>query len=135
MFEIVLNEKRPFSFVNFVPKFEVDGKMSSISHGTLRNKISAMLKAKKISVLYHGPQAFYTINGKEFETPMTDYPTGVRPFPQRARLANDPVYRIIQNLPFGKRGLHDIHLRFEVEQIWATLSSKYKVNPRSKDIQ
>ena len=74
MFEIVLNEKRPFSFVDFVPKFEVDGKMYSISHGTLRNKISVMLKAKKIRVLCHGLQAFYTINGKEFETPMTDYP-------------------------------------------------------------
>ena len=74
MVEIVLNEKRPFSFVDFVPTFEVDERMYSISHGTLRNKIYVMLKAKKIRVLYHGPQAFYTINGKEFETPMTDYP-------------------------------------------------------------
>jgi hypothetical protein len=135
MVEIALTEKRSFSFVDFVPTFEEDGQMHPISHGTLRNKISAMLRAKKLRVLYHSPQAFYTINGKEFEGPMTEYPIGVRPFPQRARLANDPVYRVIQNLPFGKRGLHDIHLRFEVEQIWATLSSKYKVNPCSKDIQ
>jgi hypothetical protein len=137
--QIVPNENRPFSFKDFVPSFEVDGKCYSISPGTLRNKFSTMLKAKKIRVLYYSPQAFYTINGVEFEKSITDDRTGVPAFPEQGnnyrRLTNDPIYRIIQNMPFGKRALHDVHLRFEVRRIWSSISSQHKPNPRSKDIR
>ena len=45
--QIVQTENRPFSFVDFVPTFEVDGQNYTIAHGTFRNKMSQMLKGKK----------------------------------------------------------------------------------------
>src|ERR1051325_3519721 len=138
--QIVQTENRSFSYVDFVPSFIVDGQNYTIAHGTFRNKMSEMLKAEKVEVVYHSPQAFYTLKGVRFETPMTSDHTGVSvllPPPlhsqlQRHRLANDPVYRIIQNLPFSQRTLHDIHLRFEVQGIWSIISSQYEANPRVK---
>jgi hypothetical protein len=144
--QIVQTENRPFSYVDFVPSFIVDGQNYTIAYGTFRNKMSKMLKAEKVEVVYSSPQAFYTLKGVKSETAMTGDHTGVSvsvlPSPpplhsqlQRHRLANDPVYRIIQNLPFSQRTLHDIHLRFEVQGIWSIISSQYEPNPMSKDIQ
>lgn len=47
-----------------------------------------------------------------------------------------PIYREIQKLPLEKRALHDIHLKFQVPDIWAILaaSKKYTPNSVSKDI-
>ena len=45
------------------------------------------------------------------------------------------MYRIIQNIPLGKRSVHDIRLIFLVNGAWSALCSKYKPNERSKDIQ
>jgi hypothetical protein len=71
-----------------------------------------MLKAGKIQLVCYSPQAFYTLKGQESTEPMIGYHTGVVLSPihqQRYRhLSNDPVYRIIQNLPLGRRSLHDI---------------------------
>ena len=66
---------------------------------------------------------------------MTRDHTGALLRQNRKRLSNDPVYRIIQNLPFGQRALHDIRLRFEVKGIYLILASQYKGNPESNDIQ
>ena len=135
--QIVQTENRPFSYVVIV-----DGQNYTIAYGTFRNKMSEMLKAEKVEVVYYSPQAFYTLKGVKSETPMTGDHKGVSVLPpplhsqlQRHRLANDPVYRIIQNLPFGQRTLHDIHLRFEVQGIWSIISPQYEPNPKSKDIQ
>jgi len=140
--QIVQTENRPFSYVDFVPSFIVDGQNYTIAYGTFRNKMSEMLKAEKVEVVYYSPQAFYTLKGVKSETPMTGDHKGVSVLPpplhsqlQRHRLANDQVYRIIQNLPFGQRTLHDIHLRFEVQGIWSIISPQYEPNPKSKDIQ
>src|ERR1051325_1592222 len=141
--QIVQTENRPFSYLDFVPSFKVDRQNFTVAYGTFRNKMSVMLKAEKVEVVFYSPQAFYTLKGVKFETPMTDDHTGVSvsvlpsPLPlhsqlQRHRLANDPVYRIIQNLPFSQRTLHDIHLRFEVQGIWSIISSQYEANPRVK---
>jgi hypothetical protein len=105
--QIVQIENRPFCSLDCVPNFEVDGIKFKISAGTFRNKISSLLKAGKIEVVYYSPQAFYTIKGVKSEMAMTGYHTGVVLSPlhyqQRYRhLSNDPVYRIIQNLPLGK---------------------------------
>src|ERR1051325_9163583 len=126
--QIVQTENRPFSYVDFVPSFAVDGQNYTIAYGTFRNKMSEMLKAEKVEVVYHSPQAFYTLKGVKFETAMTGDHTGVSVLLplhsqlQRHRLANDPVHRIIQNLPFSQRTLHDIHLRFEAKGIWSIIS-------------
>lgn len=144
---IVFTEKRPFSFIDFL-KFEVDQEHYNISHGTFRNKISAMLKTGEIEVAYYSKQAFYTIKHVKFATAMTPDRTGVGS-PAVAALTSktqlqfkrpmrqsDPIYRIIQNLPFNKAAVHDIRLRFKVEQIWSVISTTnvVQVNPVSKDI-
>jgi hypothetical protein len=74
---IVHEENRPFSYLDFVPKFEVDGQIYSIAYGTFRNKISDMLEAGKIQLVCYSPQAFYTLKEQEFTDPMTGYHTGV----------------------------------------------------------
>lgn len=50
----VLNEHRPFSYLDFLT-FEVDGKEYHMSHGTFRNKISAMMRRGEIEVVSYSP--------------------------------------------------------------------------------
>jgi hypothetical protein len=134
---IVQNQNRPFCNLDFVPKFVLEGKEFKISTGTFRNKVSDLLKNGKLEVVYYSPQAFYTLKGVNFAKPMTGHHAGViYPYHQGdRRLLNDPVYRIIQNLPLGKRSLHNIHIRFEVNGIWSIMSSSYNTEPMSNDIQ
>ena len=65
---------------------------------------------------------------------MTRDHTGALIMQNRRHLSNHPIYRIIQNLPFGQRALHDIRLRFEVMGIYHTFSSQHEKNPNSDDI-
>jgi hypothetical protein len=39
-----------------------------------------------------------------------------------------PICNIIENLPLDKKSLHDIHMRFEVPDIWSILSSLLNVS-------
>ena len=109
MANIVGTEHRPFSFIDFVPRFEVYGKEYSIDYRTLRNKFSQLRKNKKIELCYRSKQAFYTMKGHKFgkKKPMTINHLGVQ--------ASDPIAKLISRLPFGKNALHDIHLRFQVK--------------------
>ncbi|MFZ0513725.1 MAG: hypothetical protein WAM14_19115 [Candidatus Nitrosopolaris sp.] len=143
---IVFAEKRPFSFVDF-QTFEVDQQHFQMSHGTFRNKISAMLKTGEVEVACYSTQAFYTLKGIQFAKTMTPDHTGVGSSAgaalasktqlqlQRPMRQSDPIYRIIQNLPFNKAAVHDIRLRFKVGQIWSVISANGgQVNPFSKDV-
>ena len=82
----------------------------------------------------YSPQAFYTLRGVRIGNPMTRDHTGALIMQNRRHLSNHPIYRIIQNLPFGQRALHDIRLRFEVMGIYHTFSSQHEKNPNSDDI-
>jgi hypothetical protein len=132
--EIVNREKRYFDYLDFVPKFIVGGQVFSISYGTFRNKISSWVIAEKLEIMEYSPQAFYTLKGTKFEHPMTRDHTGALIMQNKRRLSNHPIYRIIQNLPFEQRALHDISLRFEVTGIYNIFSSRYKKSPNSDDI-
>jgi hypothetical protein len=132
--EIVNNEKRYVDFVDFVPKFLVDGQIYRISYGTFRNYVSDLVRSEKVEVVEHSPQAFYTLEGVRFGNPMTRDHTGALIMQNKRRLSNDPIYRIIQNLSFGQRALHDIRLRFKVTGIYDIFSSRYKKSPNSDDI-
>jgi hypothetical protein len=131
--KIVKLERRPFTYVDIV---EAGVK---ITKGTFRNKISKLLKAGRIEPVYYSPQGFYTIKGEDCTKSVTDDHTTVTSYLHTRHtyrhLCNDPVYRIIQNLPFGKRSLHDIRLKFAVAGIWSLLSSKYQPNQQSKDLR
>src|SRR5262249_8883315 len=106
---IVCTERRPFSFIDFLT-FEVDQKHYKMSHGTFRNKISAMLKAGEIELAYYSKQAFYTLNGVNFLKQLTsDHAGGTLSSstsicsPHEIRcIKNHPVYRVIQDTPFDK---------------------------------
>jgi hypothetical protein len=143
---IVEEEHRSFSYTDFVPTFDVDGKSYHVAKTTFRNKISVLLKEEKIEVAYHSSQTFYIIKGIAFDKPASDdrigvaLPLAISIPPQLAYIKNDPLYRSIRTLPFGQKSLHNIRLRFEAEGLWSVISScsssvsKCKMNPKSKDI-
>jgi hypothetical protein len=126
---IVLEDHRPFSYRDFL-RFEVEGKEYRMQHGTFRNKISHLTREKKVELAYNAGIAFYTLKGIIFgktKLMMTPNRIGVQ----------DPILKLIQNLPLDKRALHDIRFRFQVHGIWPILSttSQVTVDPRSKDIR
>ena len=48
---------------------------------------------------------------------------------------NNPVYKMIENLPFDTPSIHNIRLKFEVPNLWLALSStELSKNKKSKDI-
>jgi hypothetical protein len=65
MNNIVFEEHRPFSFLDF-QRFEVDGKVHTMVNGTIRNKVSQLMKADKVEREYISGHAFYTIKGVHF---------------------------------------------------------------------
>jgi hypothetical protein len=143
MRHIVLNEYRPFSYLDFLT-FEVDGREHLMSHGTFRNKVSALVKRGQVEVVSYSPQGFYTLRGVNFAANHTGVAAQLstsrslnsaltgQPF---RYLNNNPVYRLIQNIPFDNSALHDIRLRFTVQGIWAVLSTSNAIDPVSKDIR
>jgi hypothetical protein len=80
----------------------VDGKQYEMQHGTFRNKVSGLIHAQKVELAYNSGIAFYSLKGITFGKPkltMTTNHTGV---PQ------DPIIKLIENLPMDRRALHDI---------------------------
>ena len=111
--------------------FEVDGKAYRMTHGTFRNKILTLRKTGKVELAYNAGTAFYTMKGKTFGKKMTPDHTGVH------HSKMDSFSRLIYNLPTETPAVHDIRLKFQVQGIWAKLSSiqpEIPVNQRSKDI-
>jgi hypothetical protein len=150
MEHIVLHEHRSFSYLDF-DRFAVKGHEYHVSHGTFRNKVSAMMKRGEVEPVSYSPQGFYTVKEVKFAKMMAANHTGVAspspsPLPSLSSICsnqelryirNHPVYRLIQNIPFDKCALHDIRLRFTVQDIWAVLctSDNPTIDPVSKDIR
>jgi hypothetical protein len=172
---IVFTQHRPFSYRDF-QTLEVDGKNQNMANGTFRNKISQLIKAGKVEREYISGLAFYTLKGVHFgrrkqdsartmmmTQPMTPNHMGVasvtavtdsasssiidpnpNPHPHRT------ICNIIQELPLNNNSVHDIHLKFQVPDIWtifsssspsssssslsSSSSSNYKPDSKSKDI-
>lgn len=134
--QIVADEHRPVSHLDFLPSFTLEGKEYHLEYGTLRNILSRLRRTGQIQIANKTKQAFYTLPGVSFSrsktTTMTPYHMGV------SQLCPNPsIYRMIQNLPLGRNALHDIHLRFKLRSIWSTLAanSNFKIDPISKDIR
>jgi hypothetical protein len=123
---IVLSETRPFSYRDFL-KFKVNDKEYGMKHGTFRNKISKLMKNGHVELSYNSGCGFYTLTGHKFGKPMTPYPTVVH---------NNPIYRMIKDLPFDKQSIHDIRLIFTAPMIWkiASINPDFNRNKRSQDI-
>ena len=136
MQRLVLIEKRPFSYLDFLD-FEVDGKRYSMAHGTFRNKISTFIKEGLVQLEYYSVQAFYSLKGIHFAKPkrvMTDDHTVV---PSLSLPSSVSSHNFIENLPPDKYAVHDIRLKFRLENIWLNLSRRHPeltLNEVSKDI-
>lgn len=98
-----------------------------MSHGTFRNKISKLIKDGIVELSYYSTCAFYTLKGQKFGKSMTHNHTMVH---------NDPVYRMLQEIPFEKQSIHDIRLGFKVPKIWQIFSvdPNFHRNKRSQHI-
>jgi len=123
---IVLSEGRPFSYHDFL-KFSVNGQDYTMSHGTFRNKISKFKKCGKVELSYYSSCAFYTLKGYKFGKQMTS---------NHEMVHNNPIYKMLRNLPFEKQSIHDIRLRFKVPNIWQVFSVNPMLqrNERSQDV-
>jgi hypothetical protein len=153
---IVLTEKRPFSYQDF-RSFGVNDKEYGMEHGTFRNKVSQLIKAGKVEREYISRLAFYTLKGVHFgkgkhdsarmmmmTQPMTPNHMGVSSVtavtdsssssnaiidPNPDPNPNHTICNIIQNLPPNNNSVHDIHLKFQVPDIWTILSSSLPSSP------
>jgi hypothetical protein len=144
---IVYKEKRPFSYLDFID-FTVNGQNHHITRNTFRNKLCYIFK-DEVEVVCYSPIAFYTLKGHNFSNSITQNHTEDKynitqnnssslssSIDGNTYLCNLPIYRYIKNLPFGKRSIHDIRLRFTINGLWKTLAnnSKFQVLKSSKDI-
>jgi hypothetical protein len=121
-------ERRQFSYRDFL-EFKVDGIKHKMAHGTFRNKVSKLIKKGEIYLWCYSGLGFYSIKGHKLYKSMTDHHTMV------STKYNNPLYKMLQSLPFDKQSIHDIRLKFKVPRIWKTLSnSELSMNRRSKDI-
>ncbi|MGA9170433.1 MAG: hypothetical protein WBZ20_09850, partial [Nitrososphaeraceae archaeon] len=73
--EIVLEEDRPFSFVDF-RRFELNGEAYEMKHDAFRNNIVALKKAGEVELAFISGIAFYTIPGKKFKSMTADHMGG-----------------------------------------------------------
>jgi DNA-binding transcriptional ArsR family regulator len=142
---LVFKEHRPFSHRDFCSE-EAKGQPYAMAHGTFRNKISKFMKLGIVEIEYNSGTTYYTLkdvhfgNRKKSEmmTPkMTPNHMGVSPVTSVIKdITESSLYKEIHSLPPEKRAIHDIHLKFQVPDIWTILASskKYTPNPVSKDI-
>ena len=70
---------------------------------------------------------------KNDDTLMTPNHMGVSPVTSVIKdITKSPLYKEIHKLPPEKRALHDIHLKFQVPDIWTVLASSKKYNPNPR---
>jgi hypothetical protein len=149
---LVHEEHRPFSYLDFI-RFEVDGQKYKMTHGTFRNNVTCLMKERLVEVSYKSSITFYTLSGVKFDKAsrialtgnhmgVPSSSTSVSSVSSQS-LSSNPIYRIVRDLPLGKRSVHDLHLRFACPQIYehifssiskGTLDYDYTIITRSKDI-
>ncbi|CAN5865413.1 hypothetical protein BH23THE1_BH23THE1_13560 [soil metagenome] len=119
MRQIVNEEKRPFSFKDFL-FFEYNGITHKFDHGTVRNYFSILKKQGKIEHLYTTSMAFYTLTGVKVGKPVTHYRAGG----SYGFIFNHKTNRFsqyVENLPMDESGVHNIRLRFTAKGLWKIL--------------
>jgi hypothetical protein len=133
MQRIVRGENRPFCYRDFL-EFEVDGIRYSMTHGTVRNKISTFIKNGLVQLVFYSGPAFYSLKGVSFTKPkpgMTDNRTVV------SSVSSVSLVSFIDSLPVDRHALHDLRYRFKVDNIWTAITTNHpelKPNEVSKDI-
>ena len=118
-----LEEGRPASYNDF-KDLEIEGKPCKIEYNTLRNKVSILRKKGVIERYYNSKASFFVIKGIRFGK-------------QRIHeLELNKLSDAIGSLPENNRGLHNIHFKLVIQDMWKILSSsgKFKANQKSYDI-
>jgi hypothetical protein len=142
---IVLVEKRPFSFKDFL-SFEVNGKEYKMEHGTFRNKISKLNKKGIVELDYNSHIAFYTLKEDKFGKSVIthDHTGGTTSYNSSSWRSNNKssssitnhnhksgngyLYDLIMSLPLEHNSIHDIRLIFKAKGIWSMLYNHYNIN-------
>ena len=116
---LVYSEYRPFSYKDF-RYFEVNQKSYKMSHGTFRNKISKMIQNYEVEVHTISNPNFYTLKGCRFDNgkPMTSNHTEII---NTQKLIHHPLYLILEDVVFGERAVHNLHLTFKAEGFYDIL--------------
>ena len=116
-------ESRPASYED-LKALELGGKPCVVKYSTLRNKVSILIKKEIIERYYNSKVSFFVIKGTKFGK-------------QKVHdLQIKKLSKAIRSLPDNDRGLHDIHTKFLVRDIWkiVSYSGKYKIIQESSDI-
>jgi hypothetical protein len=145
---LVFVERRTFSYLDFL-RFEVNGVQYNMSHGIFRNKISKLIGADKVELVCNSGLGFYSLKGiqvqKKLMTPNhMGVVSSVTAVTGVIKSTPPSICNIIKELPLNNNSLHDIHLKFQVPDIWNIITSsspssslssfKYKPHPVSKFI-
>jgi hypothetical protein len=120
-------ESRPASYKDF-EEFEADGKMYKLKYGTLRNKFSEFINKGLVELYYNSRASFFVIKGVRFGKQ--------RIIQDMTEQSISQLSEVIRQLPESNAGLHDIHLSFQVLDIWTVLSEskRFTVNEHNKGI-
>ena len=116
-------EGRPACYSDF-GSLEFEGKPCMTKYSTLRNKISALRKKGIIERYYNSKASFFVMKGVKFGK-------------HKAHdLEVKKLSQTIDSLPQNNCGLHNLHFKFVILDIWKIISSsgKYKIVRESKDI-
>jgi hypothetical protein len=118
-------EFRPASYKDLI-ELEVDGKQCKLEYGTLRNKVSGLKKKGYIERYYNSRASFFVVKGLRFGKRRT---TQAKIEHSLAQLS-----KVIKQLPEIDKGIHDIHISFQVPNIWIVISGskRFRVNEYNK---
>ena len=137
---IVLVESRPFSYMDF-EKFEVDGKVYSVAHGTCRNTFSFLVKIGIIEFEYNSKLSYYTLKGVHFGNSVTRNHMGlpsVTNVTGTMGIEMQELLKYLKTIPVEEASVHDLHYKFVVPDIYQIMSTSTTysklINARSKDI-
>lgn len=137
-------EGKPVCYKDF-ESFNVDGTTYYMMHGTFRNKISRLIKEGLAELYYNSKISFYVLRGVRFGKATS--PIQMEPYCytcHSCHARNDgiecPVNNLtkaIESLPKENNGLHDIHLKFQAQDMWTVLSEsgKHVIDPNNKGIK
>ena len=114
---------RPASYADF-KTLEVEEKPCIVKYSTLRNKISVLKREGIIERCYNSKASFFVMKGIKFG---------------KHKIHDSEVKKLsqtINSLPENDRGLHNVHFKFIVPDIWKIIShsGRYKVIQESSDI-
>jgi|SRR5215204_2992699 len=137
MHYLTYHEHRAFTYRDLL-EFEIEGKKCKVAYGTIKNKMNDVFK-DQVQVLYYSPSAYYTLKDSPIANSMTDTHTMddyyLNDTTRYAHICNHPLYKIIKDLYLGKKSIHDIRLRLQVQDIWIHLLSQYYIpNSNNEDI-